>query len=80
MTEAGKKYLNNNFVNGTYVEGYTFLTTEDDGGISLSLPSWASTGTGAAWMCSMPTYPETETCCAPPWLILIRLAAVISWG
>lgn len=38
LTEAGKKYLNDNFENGTYVEGYTFLTTEDDGGISLSLP------------------------------------------
>ena len=38
LTEAGKKYLDGNFPNGSYVEGFTFLTAEDDEGVSLSVP------------------------------------------
>ena len=38
LTEAGKKYLEDNFPNGSYVEGFTFLTAEDDEGVSLSVP------------------------------------------
>ena len=38
LTEAGKKYLDDNFPNGSYVEGFTFLTAEDDEGVSLSVP------------------------------------------
>ena len=36
LTEAGKKAYNDNFPNGSYVEGFTFLTA--DQGVSLSLP------------------------------------------
>ncbi len=38
LTESGKKYLNDNFPNGSYVEGFTFLAAEDENGISLSVP------------------------------------------
>ena len=38
LTASGKKYLNDNFTNGSYVEGFTFLTAEDEDGISLSVP------------------------------------------
>ena len=36
LTAAGKKAYNDNFPNGSYVEGFTFLTADE--GVSLSLP------------------------------------------
>ena len=36
LTEAGKKAYADNFPNGSYIEGYTFLTADE--GVSLSLP------------------------------------------
>lgn len=36
LTEAGKKAYSDNFPNGSYVEGFTFLTADE--GVSLSLP------------------------------------------
>lgn len=36
LTEAGKRDYADNFPNGSYVEGYTFLTADE--GVSLSLP------------------------------------------
>ena len=38
LTEAGKKYYNDNFPNGCFIEGYTFLTAEHDNGVSMSVP------------------------------------------
>ena len=38
LTASGKAYLDENFPNGSYVEGFTFLTAEDAGGVSLSVP------------------------------------------
>ena len=36
LTDAGKKAYQDNFPNGSYVEGYTFLTADE--GVSLGLP------------------------------------------
>lgn len=38
LTESGKQYLNDNFPNGSYVEGFTFLTAEAEEGVDLSIP------------------------------------------
>ena len=38
LTAAGKRYLEENFENGTYVEGFTFLYAGEEDGIDLSLP------------------------------------------
>lgn len=38
VTDAGKAYMDTNFENGIYVEGYTILTAESIGDIDLSLP------------------------------------------
>ena len=38
LTEAGKKYYNDNFPNGCFIEGYTLLTADQENGISLSVP------------------------------------------
>lgn len=38
VTETGKAYMDTYFENGIYVEGYTFLTAKNAGGIDLSLP------------------------------------------
>ncbi len=38
LTEAGKKYLDDNFPTALMWRGFTFLTAEDDEGVSLSVP------------------------------------------
>ena len=38
LTQAGRDALDAQFENGTYVEGFTFLTPADDRGVTLSLP------------------------------------------
>lgn len=44
VNKSGKRFMDNNFENGIYVEGYTFLTAENAGGIDLSLPYLAFYG------------------------------------
>lgn len=38
VSKAGKEYMDANFKNGIYVEGYTVLTAENAGGVDLSIP------------------------------------------
>ncbi|MBO5461581.1 MAG: S8 family serine peptidase [Ruminococcus sp.] len=38
LTETGKEYLDTNFENGMYVEGYTMLTAKSENAVNLSLP------------------------------------------
>ncbi len=38
LAEADKAYLDTYYVNGGYVEGFTFLTALQEGGVDLSLP------------------------------------------
>ena len=38
LTAAGRDYITENFPNGTYVEGFTFLNAEAEDGVNLSLP------------------------------------------
>ncbi len=38
VTDKGKAYMDQNFANGIYVEGYTFLTAQDKDSVDLSLP------------------------------------------
>ena len=44
LTEDGKNYLDTYYTNGGYVEGYTFLTARNEGGVDLSLPYLAFYG------------------------------------
>lgn len=44
LTEDSKAYLDTYFENGGYVEGYTFLTALNEGGVDLSLPYLAFYG------------------------------------
>ena len=47
LADADKEYLDTYFVNGGYVEGFTFLTALNAGGIDLSLPYLAFYGNWA---------------------------------
>lgn len=38
LTASGKAYINDSFPNGGYVEGFTFLTADNDTDIDLSVP------------------------------------------
>lgn len=38
VSDESKAYMDANFENGIYVEGYTFLTALDDDGVDLSIP------------------------------------------
>lgn len=38
VTENGKAYMDTNFANGIYVEGYTFLNAQSENTVDLSLP------------------------------------------
>lgn len=38
VTEAGKAYMDSNFENGIYVEGYTLLSAQNDEAVDMSLP------------------------------------------
>lgn len=44
VSEAGKNYMDTNFENGIYVEGFTTLTAKNFGGVDLSLPYLAFYG------------------------------------
>lgn len=38
VTDAGKSYMDSNFENGIYVEGFTVLEAKNNGGVDLSIP------------------------------------------
>lgn len=38
VTDAGKNYMDSNFENGIYVEGFTMLDAKNAGGVNLSIP------------------------------------------
>ena len=38
VTDAGKSYMDSNFENGIYVEGFTMLEAKNAGGVDLSIP------------------------------------------
>lgn len=44
LADSDREYLDTNFENGIYVEGYTFLTAKNTNGVDLSLPYLAFYG------------------------------------
>lgn len=44
LTAADRTYLNQNFENGIYVEGFVCLDSKDEGGVDLSIPYLAFYG------------------------------------
>lgn len=61
LSDDARKYLDDNFKNGMYVEGFVCLKDSDEGGVDLSIPFLAFYGDWyAAPMFDLSTFDEAE--------------------